>query len=366
VSKNIADYAQAGVDTHKAKEALGGLLKWISPSCALRRGKAGEVVVKSGYYAAVIKLTDTLWLALTTDGVGTKLLVAEKVGRYDTVGIDCIAMNVNDLICVGAEPLAMLDYLAVQKLDASFLEELGRGLYRGAELAGISIPGGELAQLPEMLQGTGEGLGFDLVGSAVGIVSPDRVIVGRDIQEGDVLIGLASSGLHSNGYTLARKVLLHKAGLSLEQGYPELGRTLGEELLEPTRIYVKPLLELFGSGLHIKALFHITGDGLFNLTRTQRSVGYIIEFLPDPPPIFSMIQRYGDLADKEMYEVFNMGVGFCVALPENEVSRVLQIMQQHDIDAWRLGYVTEDEERKIILQPKGLVGKHNIFHNLSR
>src|SRR5512134_4042712 len=194
-------YSSAGVNTVKEEAALAGLLTWVGKTLAFGRHRPA---LDFGYFASVLDLGNGTGLALSTDGVGTKLLVAEMLDRYDTVGIDCVAMNVNDLLCIGAEPLAMLDYIAVQEADPQMLEAIGKGLYEGARQANISIPGGEIAQVRELIQGVREGRGFDLAGACVGTVPMDRIIVGQDIRPGDVVIGLRSSGIHSNGLTLAR------------------------------------------------------------------------------------------------------------------------------------------------------------------
>ncbi|MFN3476548.1 MAG: phosphoribosylformylglycinamidine cyclo-ligase, partial [Candidatus Methylomirabilales bacterium] len=275
------DYATAGVNTEREEAALKGLLPWLVQSFSFRTG-IGAPKLDVGYFANVIDIGYHLGIAISMDGVGTKVLIAQLLEKYDTIGIDCVAMNVNDVICVGAEPLCLLDYLAVQDPDPTVLEEIGKGLYKGAELANITIPAGEIAQMRDVIKGVRRHRGFDLVGTCVGLVSLDQVIIGQDIQEGDVVIGLRSNGIHSNGLTLARKILFQKAKLRPDQYLPELGRTLGEELLEPTRIYVREVLTLLRSGLTIKALIHITSDGLLNLTRVQSEVGYVIEDLPDP------------------------------------------------------------------------------------
>ena len=243
-------YAKAGVDQGAADSAVAGLVRALG---AIQLERPSRQVPLPGHYASVIKLDERTGIALSTDGVGTKLLVAEQLGRFDTVGIDCVAMNVNDVICVGAEPLAMLDYIAVDKADPAVCEEVGVGLARGAELAGVEIPGGELAQLGEMVRGV------DVSGACFGTVALDEIVDGSAVRPGDVVIGLPSSGIHSNGYTLARSAL---EGFALDED-PEgrLGRPLGDELLEPTEIYVKPVLELLRSAVEVRGLAHITSGG---------------------------------------------------------------------------------------------------------
>jgi len=357
-------YAQAGVDTAQAGVALGGLLEYVRGSFAFRPEGPGSVVLDVGYFANVVRLTEDVGLAVSTDGVGTKILVAQRLEKFDTIGIDCVAMNVNDVLCVGAEPLCLLNYLAVQYADEYLLREVGKGLAEGARQARVTLPGGELAQVWEMVRADREGYGFDLVGTAIGRVELSRVIVGAEVTDGDTVVGLASSGLHSNGYTLARRVLLKEAGLKLEEHVAELGRTLGEELLEPTRIYVGVVREILRQGLRVKAMAHITGDGLFNLLRTAAAVGYFIYYLPEPPAIFRLIQEAGKISDAEMYQVFNMGIGFCLVLPDEDALVALCIARECGVPAWKIGTAVTDPQRKLIIQPKGLVGRDGRFVRL--
>jgi phosphoribosylformylglycinamidine cyclo-ligase len=307
-----------------------------------------------GYYANVIDLGNGSGLAITTDGVGTKIIIAEQLGKYDTIGIDCVAMNVNDIICVGAEPLAMTDYIAVDRADARFFDEVAVGIARGAELAGITIPGGEIAQIGEVIRG------FDLVGTCVGLVPVDRIIRGQDIVSGDAIVGFESSGIHSNGLTLARRVLLDQVGMSLESYVEELGRALGEELLEPTRIYVRLALRLLAE-TNVKALAHITSDGFLNLQRVDANVGFDIETLPESPPVFDLIQRSGRLSSAEMYLVYNMGIGFCGVVPEKEVDRVVEIAAEEGIAAHRIGTCHADAEKSVVIRPAGLRSERGHF-----
>jgi phosphoribosylformylglycinamidine cyclo-ligase len=343
----------------RSSGALAGLLRWVNATTALR---PGEVRLPNGYFANVVAVGANLGIALSTDGVGTKLLVAQQVGRYDTVGIDCVAMNVNDVLCVGAEPVALVDYVAVERADPTLLEAIGRGLHEGARQARVTIPGGELAQVPELLRRAPAGNSFDLVATAIGTVALDRVLVGQDIADGDAVIGLASSGIHSNGLTLARRVLLGDTPRRLSERVAELGRPLGEELLEPTRIYVQPVMAMLAAGLPIKALAHITGDGLFNLARVAAPVSFHLPRLPEPPPIFRVIQARGRVAPAEMYRTFNMGVGFCIVVAPEGVAAVLDLAAEHGQLAWELGHVRADGRRRIELPTLGLVGEAGAFH----
>src|SRR4051794_29812512 len=258
-------YAEAGVDTRRAEAAGAGLgqgLRTIDP------GRPSRAVLGSGHYANVLRIDDRTGIALSTDGVGSKIIVAEELGRYDTVGIDCIAMNVNDVICVGAEPLAVLDYLAVEQADPGMLRDIALGLKRGAEEAGVEIPGGELAQLPELIKGHPSPHGFDLTGACFGTVALDAIVTGDRVAPGDALIGLPSSGVHSNGLTLARRALLEDGGLALDDAPEELGgASVADVLLEPTVLYVRAVLELLRSEVPVHGLAHITGGGVLNLLR---------------------------------------------------------------------------------------------------
>ena len=353
-------YAASGVDSTKAEAGLDRLRAWIEKTFPLN--PSAQPHLPLGYFANIIRLDGlNLGIGITTDGVGTKLLVAELLGKYDTVGIDCIAMNVNDLLCVGATPISFVDYVAVETLQPDVLDALGQGLHRGAELARVNISGGEIAQLKEMIRGIRDGSGLDLAGTAIGTVPLDRVIVGKDIEPGDTLIGLASSGIHSNGLTLARQVLLKDARLKVDSHLQEFGRTVGEELLEPTRIYVPEITAMFAANVNLKALIHITGDGFFNLTRTEAAIGYHIHTLPPPLPIFSVLQDRGQLTDAEMYQVFNMGIGFCVVVAEVEADRVIQIAAEHDVQAWRIGTTVESPQRTITIEPCNLTSSDGHF-----
>jgi phosphoribosylformylglycinamidine cyclo-ligase len=320
-------YARAGVSQGDADAAVASLVSALAAS----RPAGSRQVLGSGHYANVVRLDERTGIALSTDGVGTKLVVAEQLGRWDTVGIDCVAMNVNDVICVGAEPLAMVDYLAVDRADVEVAEAIGTGLARGAELAGIEIVGGELAQLGEIIKG------LDLAGACFGLVGLDSLVTGAAIEPGDPVIGLPSSGLHSNGYTLARSAL---AGIPLDDD--RLGRPLGDVLLEPTEIYVKPIVELLRSEVEARGLAHITSGGLRNLLRLEADVGYEIDDPLPVPPIFSLIQELGDVGDEEMHDVFNMGCGFCVVVAAAAEDAALESLRAHYPEAKRIGHATEE------------------------
>ena len=228
-------YKQAGVDTAEADAGLQHIIRRVEKTWPIQG--PGRVILPIGYFANVVEI-DGSGIALCTDGVGSKTIIATMMKKYDTVGIDCVAMNVNDMICVGAKPVSLVDYLAIQQADAEMLDAVAAGLCEGAALADISISGGETAQLKDIVHG------FDLVGMAVGRVDLDKVLAGRDVSEGDVVIGVKSNGIHSNGLTLARKAFFEGGRFGIEHKFDDLDVTLGEELLRPTHIYVREALEI--------------------------------------------------------------------------------------------------------------------------
>ena len=323
-------YGAAGVSRRDAELAVDALVRHLK---LIDTGKPSRVVDLPGQYASVLRLGDEIGIAIGTDGVGTKMIVAERLGRFDTIGIDCVAMNVNDLICVGAEPVAMVDFILCERADPEVCGEIGIGLRRGAELAGIEIPGGEIAQVGEIVNG------WELGGTAIGTVALDALVTGDSIEAGDAVLGLPSSGLHSNGYTLARRVL---AGLDVaEDPDGRLGRPLGDVLLEPTEIYVRAVLELLSSEVEVRGLAHITGDGLRNLTRLAAPVGYEIDDPLPVPPVFDLIRELGEVADDEMYEVFNMGCGFCCVVGGADARAALDVLRRHHPGARRIGRASD-------------------------
>ncbi len=295
-------YKEAGVDIDKEEEAISALKKSVlfareGIGAPLKSDFTG--LIDFGEYA----------LSLCTDGVGTKLLVADIMEKWDTVGIDCIAMNVNDTICQGAEPIAFVDYLAVEEADPELTEEIGKGLEKGAELSNMTIIGGETATLGDIIKG------FDIAGTTLGFVKKEEIIDGKDVEVGDRIIGLPSSGVHSNGFTLARKIVDES-----EYDYHdemEFG-VIGFELLTPTKIYVKSIIKALKK-YDIKAMANITGGGLRNVKRVNEKFRYIIDDPLEPQPIFEFLQKEGRVSDKEMYQTFNMGMGFCLIV-SSEIS----------------------------------------------
>jgi phosphoribosylformylglycinamidine cyclo-ligase len=320
-------YTQAGVSQADADASVAALVAHLGQ---IDTGKPSRVVPLPGHYASVLRLNDKTGIAFGTDGVGTKMVVAEELGRFETIGIDLIAMNVNDLICVGAEPIALVDFILCRKAAPEVCGQIGEGLRAGAEQAGIEIPGGEIAQVGDVIKG------WELGGSAIGLVDLDAVVTGERIEPGDALIGLPSSGLHSNGYTLARRVL---ADVPWDDG--RLGRRLGDVVLEPTTIYVRAVLELLASEADVRGLAHITGDGLNNLLRLSRDVGYELSDPLDVPPVFGLIQELGGISDQEMHEVFNLGLGFVCIVPAADADAAVELLARHHPGTRVVGAVTD-------------------------
>jgi phosphoribosylformylglycinamidine cyclo-ligase len=341
-------YAESGVDTGAADRGVAALVDVLR---TIDTGRASRTVPLPGHFAAVLEVAPNLGIAVGTDGVGSKLIVAEQARRYDTVGIDCVAMNVNDVVCVGAEPIALLDYLAVEQADPEVMREIGVGLKRGAELAGVEIPGGEVAVLPELIRGHPSPHGFDLTAACIGTVALDAIVTGAECRPGDVLIGLPSSGLHSNGYSLARQAL---SGLALDDRPQALaGATVADALLEPTVIYVRAVLDLLRSGLTVHGLAHITGGGLLNLNRLNGDVGFEVTGPLPIPPICALVRDLGGVSDAEMWEVFNMGCGFVAVVPERQADTVAALLAVHHPGTRRIGTVT-DRAGEVTVPPAGV------------
>jgi len=290
-------YSKAGVDIKREEDVVSTILNVVG-------FKEEKVEVEGKKFV------------LCTDGVGSKVIVANEMKKWDTVGIDCIAMNVNDCLVLGAKPLAFVDYLAMEKMDVGKAKEIAKGLKKGADEAGIKIIGGETATLPEIIKG------FDLAGTCLGIVEKEF----KEIEEGDVIIGLRSSGLHSNGYTLARKVFKNH-GYSFHDEIEEIG-VIGYELLKPTKIYVKEILELW-KNIEVKGVAHITGGGLKKLYRIEKNVCFYLDDIFEPQPIFKIIQKLGNVSNEEMYRTFNMGMGMAVIVEKREADEALQILNKY-------------------------------------
>lgn len=327
-------YADSGVDIEKEELAVKEILS------SIRSQRKGVGKPLGGHYAGMIEFGEYA-LVLCTDGVGSKVKIASELRKWDTIGIDCIAMNVNDAICLGAEPLAFVDYLAIDYPDPDITREIGKGLEKGASLSNISIVGGETASLPEIVTG------FDLAGTCLAYVKKNAVVTGEKITPGDVILGLASSGVHSNGYTLIRKII-EQSGLSYRHTFPDgsyPGKTIGDVLLTPTRIYVKEILHLL-KNTEVHGLAHITGGGLRNLPRLNNNVCFVIDDPFPPQPVFTFIQKQGNVDDKEMYRTFNMGMGFVVILPKENVEESIEILSKH-VEVKAVGRVEKGKGVKI-------------------
>jgi phosphoribosylformylglycinamidine cyclo-ligase len=350
-------YKQTGVDTAEADAGLDHIIKRVQGTWPSRG--MGRIVLPIGYFANVIEV-DGAGIALCTDGVGSKTIIATMLQKYDTIGIDCVAMNVNDMICVGAKPLSLVDYIAIERADAAMLDAIAVGLCAGAEMANISISGGETAQLKDIVKG------FDLVGMAVGRVDLDKVISGKHVTEGDVVVAVRSNGIHSNGLSLARNAFFQNHRYDVNHKFDELELTLGEELLRPTQIYVPEAMEILQNVSGVKALINITGDGLLNLARVEAKVGFEIDRLFEPHPIFPLIQRHANVEDSEMFEVFNMSVGFCYVVAPKDEAPTISILKRHNRQAQRIGYAVSDPNRNIRIRERNLVGNHKTFRNEDR
>lgn len=332
-------YKQAGVDIAAGNEAVERMKKHVKTTFR------PEVMTDLGGFGALFKLNKDQYeepvLVSGTDGVGTKLKLAFAMDQHDTIGIDAVAMCVNDIVVQGAEPLFFLDYLACDKVIPSKIESIVKGIADGCNQAGCSLIGGETAEMPGMYS-EGE---YDIAGFTVGIVDKSKMINGSNIAAGDTVIGLASSGVHSNGFSLVRKLLLEDAGYSLQQELPELGGRLGDVLLAPTKIYVKPLLGLLKE-IEVKGMAHITGGGFIeNIPRMlPDGVNVDIEYGSWPIlPIFKLMQEKGSISNKDMFTTFNMGIGMVLVVKEQDADGALQYLRSAGEEAYVIGRVTEGE-----------------------
>jgi len=301
----VSSYSEAGVDidaSEKATEALIAQIKGVN-----RKGDGESIKLDNGF-AGLVKLGDGA-LAVCTDGVGSKLLLAEEMDSVHTVGIDCVAMNTNDLICVGAEPLSFVDYVAIDKPDEELMAKIGMGLAEGCIQSNCTLSGGETAILPELVHG------FDIAGTSVGYVKQNEIIDGTKIAEGDILIGLKSSGPHSNGYTLIRKLF-------------NGDKKIGKQLVEPTRIYVKEVMNLIKQ-VEVHGIAHITGGGLDNISRINDNFQYVIDKPLPVPSVFDWLQQRGDVEDSEMYRTFNMGMGMIIVVDKNDAEKSVSLLGEY-------------------------------------
>lgn len=342
-----ASYAAAGVDIEAGDRAV----ELFAPLA--KKATRPEVRGSLGGFAGLFalgKYKEPL-LAAGSDGVGTKLVIAQQMDKHDTIGIDLVAMCVDDLVVCGAEPLFLQDYIAVGKVVPEHVAQIVAGIAEGCVQAGAALLGGETAEHPGVME-PGE---YDVSATAVGVVEADELLGPDRVRSGDVVIAMASSGLHSNGYSLARHVLLEKAGLPLDGYMEELGRTLGEEMLEPTRIYAKDCLALI-SECEVHTFCHVTGGGLAgNLERVipEGLVAEISRATWTPNQIFRTIQSLGKVSQDEMEKTFNMGVGMVAVVSAQDRDRALAMLTARHIDAWELGTVRtsqEGETAKVLLE----------------
>jgi phosphoribosylformylglycinamidine cyclo-ligase len=329
-------YSDAGVD----QDVMNAAAKSLLGSLRFKREGLGAPYRHEGGFSGLIEFGDVL-LGLATDGVGTKSHISQETGRWDTIGIDCVAMNVNDLICVGAEPLSFVDYIATPRPEPDIWRQIGIGLDEGCRQSNMTLVGGETSVMPETVKQ------IDITGTALGYVPKDRVITGMDVEAGDAIIGLASSGIHSNGYTLVRKAV-QGAGLTWDE--PFAGMTLGEVALEPTAIYVKAVMDLIGA-VEVKAMANNTGGGLRNLARWRQGLRYVVDEPMDVPPIFPALQEWGGIEDVEMWQTFNMGIGFFIAVSHDAVDDALRVLGRHHTSQV-VGRV--EEGSGVALEPLGI------------
>lgn len=331
------DYKAAGVDI----DAADKLVERIKPIA--KRTQRPGVLAAIGGFGALFELPLSKYrepvLVSSTDGVGTKLKLAVALKQHETIGIDLVAMSANDIIVQGAEPLFFLDYFATGHLDVAVAEAVIKGIGRGCEMAGAALVGGETAEMPGIYSGDD----YDLAGFCVGIVEKSKIIDGSKVQVGDALIGVASSGPHSNGYSLIRKILSDRE-INLSTALN--GKSVGELLLTPTKIYVKPLLKLFEK-ISVHALAHITGGGLIeNLPRVlpDNTRAFINKNSWEMPEIFSWLQRHGNVADEEMYRTFNCGIGMVLCVTKQDVAKTIEILREAGETAWPIGIIEKSSE----------------------
>ena len=310
----VRTYAEAGVSQDEKAAHIAALVA----SLTYRRRGAGRPLTRIGHFTGLVEFGKYA-LSLCTDGVGTKLIVAAEMRKWDTVGIDCVAMNVNDMICIGAEPVAFVDYLAIESYDREVARQIGIGLNAGARMANVSIIGGEVAVLPEVLRG------FDLAGTCFGVVEKRKTSEGRAVRPGDVIIGLPSHGIHSNGLTLARRIL-RDAALTVFDRVGATDERWGPALLEPTAIYVRPVLRALRKA-RLHGMAHITGGGVRNLIRLRPRVEFRITDPFEPQPVFRELQALGGIDASEMYQTFNMGMGYAIVAPEEEAKTVIRALR---------------------------------------
>ncbi|EAC4532624.1 phosphoribosylformylglycinamidine cyclo-ligase [Listeria monocytogenes] len=337
-------YSKAGVDVEAGYQVVERIKKHVART--ERLGAMGALGSFGGMFdLSSLHLKEPV-LVSGTDGVGTKLLLAIEADKHDTIGIDCVAMCVNDILAQGAEPLFFLDYIATGKTDPVKMEQIVKGVADGCEQAGAALIGGETAEMPDMY-GADD---YDLAGFTVGAVEKQKLITEGAVKEGDTLIGIPSSGIHSNGYSLVRKIFFKDNEWTLDAEISELDVPLVEELLKPTRIYVKPVLEVLKE-VDVHGITHVTGGGFVeNLPRMlTNDLAVKVELGSWPVlPIFDVMKKYGQLNEMEMYEIFNMGIGMVLAVAKADVERTLEVLVQNGEAAYVIGEVTTREKDAVI------------------
>ena len=339
-------YADAGVDIDKANRLVSAISEIAKQTS--RSGVIGEIGGFGGLFSLNLANVDRPVLVSSTDGVGTKLKIAIMLDKHDTIGIDLVAMCVNDILVQGAKPLFFLDYLSMGKLDSEQVADIIKGVGEGCKLAKCALLGGETAEMPGFYTGNE----YDMAGFSVGIVDNSKIIDGTEVRVGHRLIGIASSGLHSNGYSLVRKICFERLKLKVDDYVPDLGKTIGEELLTPTKIYVEPILSIL-KDLPVHGLAHITGGGIAdNILRiVPKACNISIQTeIWDVPPIFSFLQQAGNVADEEMRRTFNNGIGMIAIVHPDATSDVLQRLEAMDEKAYLIGEILEckDSSERII------------------
>lgn len=337
-------YSKAGVDVEAGYQVVERIKKHVART--ERMGVMGALGSFGGMFdLGSLNLKEPV-LVSGTDGVGTKLLLAIEADKHDTIGIDCVAMCVNDILAQGAEPLFFLDYIATGKTDPIKMEQIVKGVADGCEQAGAALIGGETAEMPDMY-GADD---YDLAGFTVGAVEKKKLITEGAVKAGDTLIGIPSSGIHSNGYSLVRKIFFKDNDFKLNAEITELDVPLVEELLKPTRIYVKPVLEVLKK-VDVHGITHVTGGGFVeNLPRMlTKDLAVKVELGSWPIlPIFDVMQKYGQLNELEMYEIFNMGIGMVLAVKKEDVEKTLEVLVQNGEAAYVIGEVTTRENDSVI------------------
>lgn len=339
-------YKAAGVDVDEGQKAVGLMKKYVKETFSA--GVLEDIGGFGGLFALDLNGIKEPILVAGTDGVGTKLKLAFMLDRHDSIGKDCVAMCVNDILCQGAKPLFFLDYIATGKLQAEKVAEIVKGVAAGCRLAGCALIGGETAEMPGFYSGDE----YDIAGFAVGIVDKSKVITGRSIRPGDTVIGIASSGLHSNGYSLARKLFLEIQKHSLQDYIEVLGESLGDSLLRPTKIYVKPVLEVLRS-VEVKGIAHITGGGFYeNIPRIlPEDTAVEIQLSSwEAPPIFKYIQQLVSIDIYEMFKTFNMGIGLVLVVAKEDTDKVLEILKQQEEEAYVIGRIIQGERQVVLCQ----------------